>query len=90
MVKGCKKSIIYVKNIDSEHFKEAYFILNDSDAGLSGERDLITEATRIIEEKYFDGEKKTKGIMVKIRKNLFPFCSGLVVGLVAFVIALLI
>ena len=89
MVRGCKKSIIYVKNTGSEYFKEAYFILNEGGGvGVIGERDLVSEAKRIIEERKSFEEKK--GIKRVIRKNVLPFSMGLGLGLVAFFIALFI
>ena len=90
MVKGCRKSIVYVKNTGSEYFKEAYFILNEGDLALPEERDLVREATRIIEEKYSQNEEKGKGILSRIKKSLVPFLVGLGVGLTAFLIALII
>ena len=90
MVKGCRKSIVYVKNTGSEYFKEAYFILNEGDLALPEERDLVREAARIIEEKYSQEDEKRKGILNKIKQNLIPFLIGLGVGLTAFLIAIFI
>ena len=88
MVKGCKKSIVYVKNTGSDYFKEAYFILNEGGISALGEKDLVSEATRIIEEKYALCSESKKGIKRLIKRNALPFLLGLSVGLIMFFVAL--
>ena len=91
MVKGCKKSIVYLKNTGSEIFKEAYFILNEG-KGLSilCERDLVSEAARIIEENSAHTGGKKKGFKRVIKRNALPFFLGLSVGIVGIVILLVV
>ncbi len=62
MIKGCQKRVLWVKNIDSECFDGAFFIVSDkSGAKVRTEGSMIDEANRIISEhritNYFDSEK---------------------------------
>lgn len=50
-MRGCKKKVIFMKSTGSDFFDEAYFVLNDAaDNVYLDERDMIAEATRIINE----------------------------------------
>ena len=51
MIKGCKKSVVYVRNTESDVFEEAYFILSDDyEVKQPTEPDMVAEANRIISE----------------------------------------
>mgnify|MGYP006966488056 CR=1 FL=1 len=51
MLKGCQKKIIVMKNTGSPMFDEAYFILSENALRAhASERDMISEANRIIRE----------------------------------------
>lgn len=51
MLKGCQKKIIVMKNTGSPIFEEAYFILSENaQRAHTSERDMISEANRIIRE----------------------------------------
>ena len=91
MVRGCKKSIVYVKNTGSEYFKEAYFILNEN-KGLSiiCEKDLVSEAKRIISDGTKEKAKKDKGVLALVKKNAAPFLVGMSVGIIALIISVII
>lgn len=90
MVKGCKKSIVYIKNTGSDCFKEAYFILNDG-KGVSvlREKDLVSEATRVIEESCYRAEGR-RGFGTAIRHSWLPFLLGLLSGLAVFFVSLIV
>lgn len=49
MVKGYQKRIVFMKNTGSEFFDEAYFVVADAYTD-KDERDMISEANRIIDE----------------------------------------
>ena len=96
MIKGCKKNVVYVRNTESDLFREAYFILSDDfeEKGRS-EPDMIAEANRIISEtpvaSYFGmpsslGRKKKQYRLDGVSKG-FWFMSG---AFFASIIALLI
>lgn len=49
MIKGCTKRVIVVKDIESNFFDEAFFIVKpDSAKRVSKEADFINEANRIV------------------------------------------
>ena len=49
LLRGCHKRMICVKSADSSLFCEAFFVLRE-DCREAGERDMLTEANRILEE----------------------------------------
>lgn len=50
MIKGCQKKMVVVRNIASDLFDEAYFIMKNDDRQLPYGRDeMMTEADRIVE-----------------------------------------
>ncbi len=49
LVKGCRGKIIRLKSTGNRLFDEAFFVLRD-DAAEVGERDILGEANRILEE----------------------------------------
>ena len=78
MVKGCQKTVIHLKNTDSDYFDEAYFVLTDDIYDCS-DGDLISEANRIIESATNIRQKKKKRIT---KEKIFSFCIGFLSGLV--------
>ena len=62
MIKGCQKRVLWVKNIDSDCFDGAFFIVSDkSEVKKRTEYSMVAEANRIISEtpitNYFGIEK---------------------------------
>lgn len=54
MIKGCTKRVIVVKNIESDLFEEAYFIVRPMGTKTKStlcENDFLTEADRIVSTK---------------------------------------
>ena len=84
MVRGCQKRVIFLKNTDSTVFSEAYFIVNeDKENENLGERDLVCEANRIINEKVGYPERKPimKTVLKILLESVLPLVVGLVIGL---------
>ena len=48
MIKGCAKRVVVVKDIDSNFFEEAYFIVKQGSGRSTREDDYIGEAHRIV------------------------------------------
>ena len=72
MIKGCHKSIIFLKNTGSELFDEAYLVVNPS-ASERKDRDIVLEASRLI-----NGLDDTRQIKKKFQ--FLPFFAGLLLG----------
>ena len=50
-MRGCQKKVIFLKNVGSPIFEEAYFVLRcDNSSEMKSTEDMICEANRIIEE----------------------------------------
>lgn len=49
MLKGAQKKMIVVRTRDSRLFEEAYFVMRDGGNPADGHRDMLDEATRIID-----------------------------------------
>ena len=75
MIKGCHKSIVFLRDTGSELFDEAYFILKPNAQGKK-EADIISEATRIVNR--LDEGNKRRGM--KRLGKLFSFLAGALVG----------
>lgn len=72
MIKGCQKRVLWVKNIESDCFDGAFFIVSDKSVEKKRtEESMVAEANRIILgspiTNYFGIEEKTEG---KIRNGL--------------------
>ena len=85
MVRGCQKKIIYLKNIESGVFDEAYFVVSDS--ALSSdidECDMVEEANRILDECISFDESVSRFYKFKrvFKEKILPFLSGTVIGTV--------
>ena len=49
MIKGCQKRVLWVKNIESECFEGAFFIVSDKSVERNREEgSMVAEANRII------------------------------------------
>lgn len=65
MIKGCTKRVIVVKDVRSDVFEEAYFILRPSQQGNAPEKsrnDILTEANRIVSTCECDAPRGAVGI----------------------------
>ena len=77
-MRGCQKSVIYLKNTGSDLFEEAYFVIRRG-AG-SARMDMLSEAERIVES---SGAKRQRKGRVSARSaviSLVSFLSGGLVG----------
>lgn len=84
MIKGCTKRVIVVKDVRSDIFEEAYFILRPSQQSNAPEKssnDILTEANRIVSTCECDAPRGTVGISrkkqtkFKVRDFLFFTCG---------------
>lgn len=83
MIKGCHKSIVFLKDTGNCLFEEAFFVLK-ADAKIKDENDIVMEATKIVNG--YLSEKSTS----KRNKNrlLFPlfFFLGALTGFIPMLI----
>lgn len=73
MLKGCHKSIVFLKNTGSELFDEAYFIVKPN-TYTNKDTDIVKEATRLVSGYLEQGHKR------KCHRWLFPFTIGACLG----------
>ncbi len=74
MVRGYQKRIIHLKSTESALFDEAFFLVNEKTTEGMGEKELIREANRIVDESLRDKEKQKKRIKEYIiRVGAFVF-----------------
>ena len=58
-MRGYQKRVIHLKNVGSQSFEEAYFVLrSDAPSGVGSPEMMIDEANRIIEENFGKGKKR--------------------------------
>ena len=76
MLKGCQKSVIFVKGKENELFEEAYFVMKDTERAHST-ADIIAEARRIIETE--DMSASPVSVKLNRKKKLICFCIGALV-----------
>ncbi len=88
MVRGCQKKIIYLKNIESRIFDEAYFIVKDNSLYENKpECDMVKEANRILDESLvIERRGGFYRILGFLKVNALPFLAG---GIAATVITLI-
>ena len=82
MIKGCQKRIIKIKDTKSHIFEEAYFILKNGASDTVSQKDIIYEATSIINKYSVSGaspKRAKKGI-----KHLLYFLAGIFMGAAIF------
>lgn len=73
MIKGCHKSIVFLKDTGSELFEEAYFVIKPN-VKKSASHDIIIEATNLVNSYKDKSHRTSKGW-----KLLF-FSAGAVLG----------
>ena len=84
MVRGCQKKMVYIKNTNSEVFKEAYFVLTDKGTDIDlTERDMLKEINRILDECVSEEEKISRGVKIKtfVKNKALPFLIGIIIGI---------
>lgn len=94
MIKGCQKRVLWVKNIESDCFDGAFFIVSDkSGEKLRSESSMVAEANRIISQSaitnYFGVEKgsqkKQAGEMRVLKIKWFAVGAMIMTALSLFV-----
>ena len=73
MIKGCHKSIVFLKDTKSEFFDEAYFVVKPNVASHTT-KNIISEATSLINE--YEEKRKQR----KKSTWLLPFFIGAILG----------
>ena len=85
-MRGYQRRVIFLKNTGSALFEEAYFVMRSEEmAEGKSEADMVSEATRIIEENF--GKRKKRRKIPWLLTLLFSFLGG---ALLTFVIIALI
>ena len=81
-MRGCQKSVIYLKNTGSELFDEAYFVVSREGESLGvGESDMIYEANRIIDESLNEESVGRQSLVLRrILGFALPFLLGAVIS----------
>ena len=84
-MRGYQRRVIFLKNTGSALFEEAYFVMRSEEmAEGKSEADMVSEATRIIEENF--GKRKRRRKIPTLLTLLFSFLGG---ALLTFIIALI-
>ncbi len=91
MIKGCTKRVIVAKDLQSDIFEEAYFILRPQGAkkkGTTSQSEFLSEANRIVCEQdgtivTFGGSTKKRG---HVLKDVLIFISGVMVTAFSFIL----
>ena len=79
-LRGYQKRIVFLKNVESEIFEEAYFVLKEEEKTVEiSHATMVEEAKRIIEESL--GKRKRRFIVFKF-KTIFVFLLGFVLSFV--------
>ena len=92
-MRGYQKKVVYLKNIDSSMFEEAYFVIKPELSEISMDKNkeslnLVKEANRIIEEKTdFSHKSNLSG---KRLKNVLIFLTGFLLSSSVFLLYLLV
>lgn len=60
LLRGCHRRMICIKSADSRLFDEAFFVLREESAG-AGEREILEEANRIVEEHLVPRRARRRG-----------------------------
>ena len=82
MLKGAQKRMIVVKTADSRIFEEAYFVLKNGASDAVSEKDIISEATSIINRYSQSGASPKRA--KRSLKGLFYFLTGTAIGFILF------
>ena len=90
LLRGCHKRMICIKSADSRLFDEAFFVLRE-DGAAAGERDMLTEANRILEDHLLPARRARRGDRhADRRRSVVAFlCGALSSALVCFLATLL-
>ena len=87
-MRGCQRRVVFLKNVKSPIFEEAYFILKNDESTVKSSknatRDMVSEANRIIEENFGRNRRMTLHRTLTI---IFSFLSG---ALISFILTLII
>ena len=84
-MRGYQRRVIFLKNTGSALFEEAYFVMRSEEmAEGKSEADMVSEATRIIEENF--GKRKSRRKIPTLLTLIFSFLGG---ALLTFIIALI-
>ncbi len=79
-MRGYQKKVIYLKNMGSKNFEEAYFVLrSDAKDGEKASVKMIEEANKIIDENF---SVRKRGFLYSKRWYILSFLLGLSVMLV--------
>ena len=79
-MRGYQKRIVFLKNVESEIFEEAYFVLKEEEKlGEISHATMVEEAKRIIDESL--GKRKRRFVCFRF-KTLFVFLLGFVLSFV--------
>ena len=79
-MRGYQKKVIFLKNVGSEIFDEAYFVLKcDEKTRIFSHATMVYEANRIIEENF--GKRKRK-LSFKKMSILFAFLIGFIISFI--------
>lgn len=82
-VRGYQKKVIVLKNVGSDIFEEAYFIINSEEKKLKkSHATMVEEAKRIIEENFGTAKRRLRFIKLK---TFFAFLFGFVLSFVLYV-----
>lgn len=60
LLRGCHRRMICLKSVDSHLFDEAFFVLREERTG-AGEREILEEANRIVEEHLMPRRTRRQG-----------------------------
>ena len=90
MVKGCQRKMIMLQGGECAPFESAYFVLKRN-SEVAGDRDMIREATRIIERSLPDRAARLRRREIILRRICFGllFSSGVLTGAVLTLLPLL-
>lgn len=90
MVKGCRRSMIVLRDTDSALYEEAYFLLREEiPTPLPPQSQLIEEANRIVAGNLVAAVGQKKRRACSVSEGALWFLSGLLVGLgIAFLLML--
>ena len=79
-MRGYERRIIYMKNVGSDYFDEAYFVVkSDTPQGVNKKDRLVDEANRIIKENF---TKKKRGKIPPSLLFILAFSLGAVAACV--------
>ena len=81
MIKGCSRRMIVLKDTGSDFFDEAYFVLKSGKqmCSISGEKDFVAEARRIISN---SGSCELPSTKKAVKGKKTAFVGGFLVGAV--------